>query len=257
MQTLVELWRQSHWADIAAPVLFLLAWAGYAALVDHPERVRNSLALRMYEYRLAWMREMLRRDNRILDIQIIQLFTQNISFFASGAVLIVGGFVAVLGAGEQAREVLADFPFAARASPLLWDLKVLLLTVIFVYAFFKFTWALRQYNDLAVIMGSAPFGVQGSPLPARAAAVASRAAGHFNRGMRAYYFGLAALSWLLHPYFFILATLWVLLVVYRREFRSRMLEVLGPVGEPIPPGRESAPAPTQPSGSVSADRSRA
>ncbi len=236
MEALIDLWRTSSWADLVAPLVFLVSWGIYAALADGSPRGRGGLARRLHEYRLAWMHEMLRRDNRIVDVQIIQLLAQNISFFASGAVLIVGGLVAVLGAGEQVQAIVADFPFAAEASPLLWDLKILLLIVIFVYAFFKFTWALRQYNDLAVLMGAAPFAPGGDERFAeRTATVAGRAAGHFNRGMRAYYFGLAALSWFLHPYLLIAATFWVLLVVYRREFRSRMLEVLGPVGEPFTP----------------------
>jgi uncharacterized membrane protein len=40
---------------------------------------------------------------------------------------------------------------------------------------------------------------------------------------------MAALSWLLGPYPFMAATIWVLIVLYRREFRSRSARVLGPV----------------------------
>ncbi|MFC7538268.1 DUF599 family protein [Siccirubricoccus deserti] len=42
-----------------------------------------------------------------------------------------------------------------------------------------------------------------------AAKVANRAARHFNTGLRAYYFGLAALAWILHPLALIAATLLV------------------------------------------------
>ena len=50
--------------------------------------------------------------------------------------------------------VLAELPFAVESPPLLWDLKVLLLVVLFVYAFFKFTWAFRHYNYCLILLGA-------------------------------------------------------------------------------------------------------
>jgi uncharacterized membrane protein len=59
-----------------------------------------------------------------------------------------------------------------------------------------------------------------------AAAVANRAARHFNTGLRAYYFGLAALAWIIHPIALILASLLVLRELHRREFRSVVRDAL-------------------------------
>ena len=49
---------------------------------------------------------------------------------------------------------------------------------------------------------------------------------NFNQGLRAYYFGVAALSWFLHPLLMIVATLAVVYVLHQREFRSRTLDAL-------------------------------
>jgi uncharacterized membrane protein len=65
----------------------------------------------------------------------------------------------------------------------------------------------------------------------RLARIASSTARHFNRGIRAYYFGLAALSWFIDPWLFMLLSAWVVLVLYRREFRSRLLQMLATVPE--------------------------
>ena len=35
-------------------------------------------------------------------------------------------------------------------------MKVLLLVVVFVFAFFKLTWSLRQFNYVAILIGAAP-----------------------------------------------------------------------------------------------------
>ena len=49
---------------------------------------------------------------------------------------------------------------------------------------------------------------------------------NFNLGLRAYYFSLALLTWFVHPLLFVIASSWVVGVLYRREFRSRTLKAL-------------------------------
>jgi uncharacterized membrane protein len=225
-----------RWIDLLAPAWFLLCWLGYVLYADGRER--RTLMRRMHEYRLVWMRRMLERDNRIVDTQITMLLVQNISFFASASILLIGGLVAILGAREQAMALLAEVPFAAAGPAVLWEAKVALLILIFVYAFFKFTWALRQFNYVAIIIGACPppseaGGALARSLASRAATIAGRAADHFNKAMRAYYFGFAALAWFLSPWLLLAASALVVLVNWRREFTSQSMAVLGPLGEAL------------------------
>jgi uncharacterized membrane protein len=227
--------HEISWPDLVAPLWFILVWGGYAVYAEHPRLRHPTLMRYVHQHRQAWMRRMLARENRIVDTQIVSLLVQNISFFASSTILIVGGLIGVLGAREQARSVVAEIPLAAETPQALWDVKILLLIVVFVYAFFKFTWSLRLFNYVAILIGAAPpASAPQSPdaaAPAaadRAAMTASAAAEHFNRAMRAYYFGMAALSWFIQPWLFIAVTAWVAMVVYRREFRSSTVAILGP-----------------------------
>jgi len=217
-------------ADLLAPAWFLLCWLGYTYYADG-ERGQRNLTRVMHVYRAIWARQMLERDNRMVDTQIIANLMRSVSFFASTTMFIIAGLIAVIGARERAMAVLAELPFAAASSPLLWSLKVLLLIVVFVYAFFKFTWAFRHYNYCLVLVGCVPapdrLTADSPKLAERLARIASASAKHFNRGIRAYYFGLAALSWFIDPFLFMLLSGWVVLVLYRREFRSRLLQVLG------------------------------
>ena len=225
--------------DVLAPLWFLACWVGYGLYADREGGRPGSLMARMHAYRVVWMRRMLERDNRMLDSQIIATLAGSVSFFASTTIFIVAGLIAVFGARDQVLRLVGELPFAADTPPVLWDLKLLLLLVLFVFAFFKFTWAVRHFNYCAIMLGAAPVQVASDGeavwFAERAARMASSAANHFNSGLRAYYFGLAALSWFVHPWLFIATTTWVVLVVYRREFRSRLLRTLSAIDEPASP----------------------
>jgi uncharacterized membrane protein len=231
-------------ADLLAPAWFLLCWVGYTYYADS-ERGQRNLTRTMHVYRSIWARQMLERDNRMVDTQIIANLMRSTSFFASTTVLIIAGLIAVLGARERAMAMLAELPFAVASSTLLWDLKVLLLIVLFVYAFFKFTWAFRQYNYCLILVGCAPapgpLTEASRSIAERLARIASSTGRHSNRGIRAYYFGLAALSWFIHPWLFMLLTVWVILVLYRREFHSGLVQTLA-----IKPEEEAALLPRGP-----------
>ena len=134
--------------------------------------------------------------------------------------------------------MLASIPLATPASRELWEAKVLLLAVVFVYAFFQFTWSMRQYSFLSILVGAAPAAAKDSapdPVEQRrfvvnAAQVATLAAFAFNQGLRAYYFALAILAWLVSAPVFMAATSVVVWVLYRREFHSPAVRALRELG---------------------------
>ena len=217
------------WQDLGAFGFFVLAWTLYAQLADH-ERAGRNLARATHRHRLRWMRRMLDRDNRIFDSNLVGNLMRSVAFFASTTLIIIGGVIAMLGSADRVMAVMSQLPFVARAPQELWELKILLLATIFIYAFFKFTWSLRQFNLLSILVGAAPFGKPGAPgidAYARRVAGANNLAGDdFNRGIRAYYFGLAASGWLLNPVALAALALIVLIVLYRRDFRSPALHIL-------------------------------
>jgi uncharacterized membrane protein len=64
------------------------------------------------------------------------------------------------------------------------------------------------------------------PRAAQAAELNIRAAINFNRGLRAMYFALGALAWLLGPIALMLSTFVVVWVVWSREFASLPRSIL-------------------------------
>src|SRR5262245_57132952 len=104
---------QFDWPNMLAPGFFILCWAGYAILSDGPLGARHSLMSRVHQHRQLWMRRMLVRDNRIGDMQIVNILAQSNAFFASTSILIIGGCLAILGSREQAMAVLSEIPGVA------------------------------------------------------------------------------------------------------------------------------------------------
>jgi len=219
--------------DAAALAVFFAGWIGYTWFAADRGSKRACLTSTMGEWREDWARQMLVRDNRMVDMQLIAGLLRIATFFASTTILIVAGLSAALGAADQMMSLVTDLPFVQTASRAVWEIKILMLIVIFIYAFFKFTWCIRLHSYCATLVGAAPpppeEGSPGAGSLAYAhdvARVSTLASLHFNNGLRAYYFGLAAVTWFLHPYAVFAATVWVILVLYRREFRSRALGIL-------------------------------
>lgn len=222
--------------DGVALFWFVIAWSGYTYYADTFSRNRASLMTVMYQYRLEWMKQSLKREVRVGDASLLATLIRSISLFASTAIFILGGIVAIFGGLEQVQDLTRDLTYVAKTSKIMWEIKLLTLAFVFIYAFFKFAWALRQFNYMIIVMGAFPPPDEAKTEAAqniaeRAARVNALAVLTFNRGMRAYYFGLAALSWFIHPFVFAFATLFVVLVIYRREFKSKTLRMLNPADE--------------------------
>mgnify|MGYP003429000306 CR=1 FL=1 len=215
--------------DVLSLTWFVLLWAGYTAYADRRARPARSLRAVMHRYRVQWMQQMLLRDNRVADVNIVRNLLAGVSFFASTTLLILAGLLAILGASDRGIEIVRALPFAAATTLGQWELKLLVLGVIFVHAFFKFTWALRQFNYCSVLIGAAPKGPDHA-FARRAAVVATHASKDFNQGLRAYYFSLAALAWFVSPWLFMLAAAVVVVVLYVREYKSSALRTLGDAG---------------------------
>lgn len=216
--------------DLIALLWFIACWFGYLVFSDWNGRRRPSLLARMDLYRREWMLRVIGRENRIVDAAILANLFQGNNFLASTAILILGGLAAVMGTATDALSVVSSLPLAKASSVRAFEVKVLLLIVIFTYAFFKFTWAMRQFNFASIMLGAAPErGESQESIDAfinRAATLASLAGENSNRGLRAFYFAMAAMAWFLDPVFFMATSTLVVGILYHREFRSRTLVAL-------------------------------
>jgi uncharacterized membrane protein len=211
--------------DYAALAFFLASWLGYHAAVEISPAGQRTLNKVMDQYRYRWMEQMVVRENRIVDTTILASLMNGTAFFASTSLIAIGGVLALLRSIETVLPLFAELPFGEPPTPLAWELKVMGLAVIFVYAFFKFAWSYRLFNYMAIMVGSVPVlrahNHDEALAVAKQAGLMNAVAGkHFNRGQRAFFFSLAYLGWLVSAYLFMAATAAVLYVMWRRQFIS-------------------------------------
>ena len=146
----------AYWVDILAVGFFILEWTVYALTLEHTAYGRDSLSARMNVYREVWVRRMLDREARMVDMQIMGALQNGTAFFASTSLIAVGGALALLRATNEALAVLGALPIDLTPSPALWEIKCVGLILIFVYAFFKFAWSYRLFNYVSILLGAMP-----------------------------------------------------------------------------------------------------
>jgi uncharacterized membrane protein len=223
---------RAYWVDILAVSFFVLEWTVYAVTLEHSAYGRNSLSARMHVYREVWIRRLLERETRMVDMQIMASLQNGTAFFASTSLLAVGGGLALLRSTSEALVVLGALPIDLSPLPALWEIKSVGLILIFIYAFFKFAWSYRLFNYVAILLGAMPPAAQRDTPEAEAHVLRTtrlfEAAGrHFNRGQRAFFFALGYLGWFVSPWVLFVTTAAVVIVTWRRQFASNAWRAMG------------------------------
>ncbi len=214
--------------DSIAVAFLAIGWAVYTWVLNSARYRSRSIAAVMGQYRVKWMQVMAGRDMRMLDSQLQASLMQGTGFLASTAVLMVGVLTAMLGFSDSALDVSSYLPTMLVVETANWKLKILLVSLIFVFAFFKLLWCYRLFNYCAIMIGATSEEQNETQRRhvARISAIHILAGDHFNAGLRAFYFAVAGLGWLLHPYLLMLMTATVLLLLWRRDFASKSRSIL-------------------------------
>jgi len=222
--------------DIVALAWFFLVWIGHFLLINRSRFYAKTISHAMAIQRERWMLNVVARNDSPVDAILQNGLQQGVLFFASTTVLLLGGLAAGLGAADRGVALLQEIPMVTTSTQFQWEFKLLLIMFIFVFAFFKFAWSYRLYNYILILIGATPKesnDVAEELTPERLknyakkmASLHTLAARHFTTGLNAYFFGLAAFAWMINAWFFMGATIWVALVLYRRAFHSEFLKIL-------------------------------
>lgn len=213
--------------DSAAFVLLILAWFGTGFVAEHPPAWRPSVSHLMKDYRRRWMVEFLTRDPRIFDITLIDSLRQSAGFFIFGAMIAIGGGVAMIGNTSTLQGLAQDLTLGAETAQL--RIKLIVVVAFLGNALLKFVWSHRLFGYCAIMMAAIPNDYthpMARPRADQTAEIIITAARSFNRGLNAIYFALAGLAWLIGPKALIYAVILTTFVLIRREFASRSRAVM-------------------------------
>lgn len=211
--------------DLVALAYFVGAWIVYAIMIEKTPAGRRGLNSLMHRYREVWMRQMLGREMRMVDMQIMAALQNGTAFFASTSLIAIGGALTLLRTTDEMLSVLAMLPFSTTSSRVQWEAKAIGVAIILVYAFFKFAWSYRLFNYVAIMLGATPYASEKDTPEAQAHALRTArlfetAGRHFNRGQRAFFLALGFLGWFVGPWVLIATTTAVIIVMGRRQLAS-------------------------------------
>jgi uncharacterized membrane protein len=182
----------------------------------------------MAQYRREWMAQMITRQPRVFDAQMISTLRQSTAFFASTSVIALGGTLALLGNSERLSTVVADLALTDLPT-VAWEFKMLLPLVFLTDGFLKFVWSNRLFGYCSVLMAAVPNEPDDPRAPMlanKAAEINITAARSFNRGLRSLYFALASLGWVIGPILLGFTVVLTVVIVWRREFTSQSRRIL-------------------------------
>ena len=208
--------------DILALIWFLAAWRIYAWVTDNSPWRKYTLSYAMHEERRRWMLAMSRRTVRILDGNIIAGLQHSTSFFASTSLLAIGAGFGLMTAADTLLSALEASTLHIQIERSAFFMKVVVLMLLYAYAFFKFGWAYRLFNYCAVMIAATPEAhePQHEAKALAAAEMNISASKQFNFGLRSFFMAIPIMVWLLGAIPFFIATTLVLGALFHRQFLS-------------------------------------
>lgn len=98
-------------------------------------KTTNCIARCLHQHRIHWMNELLSREVRVGEAALLANLERNITFFASTTMLVLAGVLTLFAQIERLEFVIASIPYSAAPTDAVIQIKLGLLTFIFVYAF--------------------------------------------------------------------------------------------------------------------------
>jgi uncharacterized membrane protein len=216
--------------DIVALCVFALVWLAYEPLLKVFARGKGLINTDMTVIRRAWMKNMAGRENRFMDGQLLGHTLNSASFFASSNLILIAAAAGALFGGESTFQSASSLMVLKTSTRLLFEGQVALVVVALARGLLDFIWAIRQMNYCIAVIGAAPDSEDKDmqrTYGEAAAGLMNPALSSFNRGVRGYYFALAAAAWLFGPLTFIIATLLAVTLLVMRQRRSPAARAVG------------------------------
>jgi len=206
-------------ADWIALSLFFVVWIFYEPLLKKVGRPGGLINTDMTVIRMAWMRNMVRRDVRLMDGQLVGLVLNSASFFASSNLILIAAAAGALFNSDQSFLSATSVSVIQTSTPALFEFQLALVVIPLARGLLAFIWSIRQLNYCLAAIGAAPIETAetGDDYASAVARLLNPALSSFNAGVRGYYFAMAAAAWLFGPWAFMIATVGAVALLYGRQ----------------------------------------
>ncbi|WMT89293.1 DUF599 domain-containing protein [Pelagibacterium sp. H642] len=206
--------------SLFASVLPLAAFYFYRVAANLLDRRRPALSTLMNEQRFNWVTQAARRDTP-LDAILSGNIMSSVSFFASTTALLILALFTVIGQLHEYAPALSAITFGTHHTEIDLQIHVVVMLVLFVYAFLSFTLSLRQFNHFCILLGAMDHDKPASADEIRTIArINAMAAQRFNAGIRSYYFAIPMVAWFVSGWAAVVVTVGTVFFLLHREYFS-------------------------------------
>ena len=190
--------------------------------------------------RRLWVEHVMRSNSAkdIMAVQTLRNFIMAPSLMASTAALLIIGTLTLSGQAENISHSWHVLSIGGSHATALWILKVMLLLVDFIVAFFAFAMSVRLANHVLFMVNVPEHGTHHALSPRAVAHRLNRAGNMFAIGMRAFFFAIPLVFWLFGPYFLLISSIGLVLALYRLD-RSECQEVCESGSESAAPSQNA------------------
>ncbi|MDD5248551.1 MAG: DUF599 domain-containing protein [Rhodocyclaceae bacterium] len=209
-------------AGLAISALLLIAYNLYLSRKEkrnpaYTVRAVNTIA------RTAWVESVMANGKDVLAVQTLRNSTMAATFLASTSVLLIIGVLSLSGQGDKLEATWHSLNLIGAKHTELWMMKLLFLLLDLFFAFFSFSMSVRVFNHVGYMI-NVPLSLNHKSISPQHVAIHLNRAGRFySLGMRAYYYAVPLVFWLFGPHFMLLATLGLIVVLYRLDRAPKVL----------------------------------
>jgi uncharacterized membrane protein len=207
---------QIHWMEIMLPslaaILIVIYHVHYYFLVKHFP-MQTAVGITRY-LRTFWVEAVMEQKRDILAVQTLRNWVMASSFLASTAILIGLGMLSYIFQQKKISELPFSFDRIVTSMVNIDIMKILVLFMIFAFAFFNFTLSIRHYNHVNFMI-NVPLDRDELVTVGYVTRVLNLGMIHYTLGMRAYYLSGPFFLWLFGPIWMLLGSLSLLIVLYR------------------------------------------
>jgi uncharacterized membrane protein len=208
--------------DVMIYIASMILIAGYHVFLRI--RIRRDSAYTIQSInnmaRSAWVDNIMSdRSNAILAVQTLRNSTMAATFLASTAILMCVGVLNLM-EKDDAKNGLFNYLHGSGihsgmvSSAGFQNEKLLILLITFIWAFFCFSMAVRMYNHVGYLINSKNTRLRFSPSPKYVSKLLNRSGKYYSYGMRAYYISIPMIFSLYDPYFMVVASIGIIILLY-------------------------------------------